>query len=105
VQVDEHPDQTVDARADHIGATERVQFGTATNHIARDVFDHLERRTQHRVVIAHRHGTRHRHRAVGQRSNHPVFPAHIVGRRGETVQRRSSQHPLGGVVEDQEGQV
>ena len=69
------------------------------------VLDHLERRTQHRVVVAHRDGAGHRNRGVGQRGHHPVFARHVVCRRGQPVQRRPAQHPLGGVVVHQERQV
>ena len=62
VQVDEDLDQAVHAVADHVRSAERLEFGTGSHHLAGDVLHHLERRAEHRVIVAHGDGGRHRHR-------------------------------------------
>ena len=105
MQIGEHLDQRIDAVTDRRLVAELLEFVGLANHPARHVLDHLERRTQHRVVVAHRDSTGHRNRGVVQRGHHPVFARHIVRRRGQPVQWGPSQHPLRRVVVHQEGEV
>ena len=95
VQIGEHLDQRVDAGVDDALVAERRQLLGVAHHPARDVVDHLERRTEHRVVVAHRDGVGDGHRGVLQRGHHLVLAGHVVRRRRQPVQRRAAQHPLG----------
>ena len=47
----------------------------------------------HVRVGAEQHGARHRHRAVGQRAEHPVLAAHVVRGGQHVPERRPAQHP------------
>ena len=105
VQIGEHPDQRVDAVADDGLVPERLELVGVAHDTPRHVLHHLERRTQHGVVVAHRDGARHRHRGVLQRGHYLVLARHVVRRRRQPVKRRPAQHPLRRVVEDQERQV
>ena len=62
VQVGQHPDQRVDAAVDDALVAERLEFGAAAHHLPGNVFDHLERRAEHRVVVAQRDRAGHRNR-------------------------------------------
>ena len=105
VQIRKHPDQCVDAIADGVLVPELLELIGVAHDTPRHVLHHLERRTEHGVVVAHGHRTGHRHRGVLQRGHHLVLTRHVVRRRRQPVQRGPAQHPLRRVVEDQERQV
>ena len=105
MQIRENLDQRVDAVVDRGLVTQRLELVGVPHDAALHVLDHLERRTQHRVVVAHRHSTGHRNRGVVQCGHHPVFARHVMRGRGQPVQWRAPQHPLRRVVVHQEGEV
>ena len=84
---------------------QRLKFGSTSHHLPGNVFDHLERRAEHRFVVAQRDRAGHRHRGIGQRGDHLVLARHVMRRRRQPMQWRAAQHPLRRVVADQEGQV
>jgi hypothetical protein len=105
VQVGEHLDQGVDARVDGVLITQGGQLLGVAHHAAGHEVDHLERRAQHGVVVAHRHRVRDGHGGALERGDHLVLPRHVVGRRRQPVQGRPAQHPPRRVVGHQEGEV
>ena len=84
---------------------ERHELVGVADHPAWHVVDHLERRagteSSLRIVTARATGTA----VSASAADHLVLAGHVVRRRRQPVQRRAAQHPLGGVVEDQERQV
>ncbi len=48
VQVCQHPDQCVDTAFDDVLVAQGLEFSAAADHLSGNVFDHLERRTEHR---------------------------------------------------------
>lgn len=105
MQVDEYPDQGVDTALDDRTAAERFEFGAPAHHLPGNEFDNLERRAQHRVVLAQRDRARHRNRCVSQRGDHPVLAGHVVRRRCQPVQGRTAHQPARRVIIDPEGQI
>ena len=105
VQVCQHLDQRVDAGVDDVLVPHRLELGPAAHHLPRNVFDHLERGTEHRVVVAQRDCAGHRNVGVSQPGDHGVLPRHVVRGWRQPVQRRAAQHPFRRVVGDQKGQV
>ena len=63
VQIDQNPDQGVHAAIDH-RAAQRLELSTPPNHLSGNEFHDLERRTQHRDVVAEGDRARHRNRGV-----------------------------------------